>query len=421
MSRPADRIHARGRFSGKPGLHRIRALCAALGNPQKKLKFVHIAGTNGKGSTAAMLAGVFQEACYRTGLFTSPFLVTFHERIRVDGMMIDDASLARLTDRVEAAERTLTLPADEHIGEFEFVTAMAFLYFVEQNCDIVILETGLGGSFDATNVIDPPEAAVITSISLDHMAVLGSTTGEIARSKAGILKKGSAAICAAGQPADAMEVIYAACPVVQIPESALDAVCDLNGTSFTWQGKRWHTPMIGLHQVQNACTALQTIFVLRNLGWDLPDAAIQHGLEQAVMPGRMEIVCQNPRVIMDGGHNEGGVNAIARTIQTLHFRGNLHLVIGMVADKNVAACTETLKTLSDSIFVTQPGNERAMAAGELAQMLNRQSAVRGIYPASEDAFRAAVQRAAPGDTILICGSLYLVGEAEKYFASDRKG
>ena len=136
MSRPADRIHARGRFSGKPGLHRIRALCAALGNPQKKLKFVHIAGTNGKGSTAAMLAGVFQEAGYRTGLFTSPFLVTFHERIRVDGMMIDDASLARLTDRVEAAERTLTLPADEHIGEFEFVTAMAFLYLSSR---IVIL------------------------------------------------------------------------------------------------------------------------------------------------------------------------------------------------------------------------------------------------------------------------------------------
>ncbi len=316
-------------------------------------------------------------------------------------------------------------------------------------------------------MIDPPEAAVITSISLDHMAVLGSTTGEIARSKAGILKKGSAAICAAGQPADAMEVIYAACPVVQIPEPALDTACDLNGTSFTWQGKRWHTPMIGLHQVQNACTALQTIFVLRNLGWDLPDcdlngtsftwqgkrwhtpmiglhqvqnactalqtifvlrnlgwdlpdAAIQHGLEQAVMPGRMEIVCQKPRVIVDGGHNEGGVNAIARTIQTLHFRGNLHLVIGMVADKNVAACTETLKTLSDSIFVTQPENERAMAADELAQMLNRQSAVRGIYPASEDAFRAAVQQAAPGDTILVCGSLYLVGEAEKYFVSDRK-
>lgn len=414
---PADRIHARGRFSGKYGLHRIRALCAALGDPQKKLKFIHLAGTNGKGSTAAMLASIFQEAGYRTGLFTSPFLVTFHERIRVNGTMIDDAALIRLTDRVEAAERTLTLPEGEHIGEFEFVTAMAFLYFLEQDCNIVILETGLGGSFDASNVIDPPEAAVITSISLDHTAVLGKTTGEIARTKAGIMKPGSAAVCAFGQPEDALAVIRETCPMVQIPTPASDIVCNLDGVDFTWEGRHWHTCMLGPHQVQNACLALQTVQAAKVCGWRLSDEAIERGLALAKMPGRMEIMRKNPRIIVDGGHNEGGVKAIESTIDALHFNGKLHLVIGMVADKNVKACAFTLKKLSNSIYVTEPDNERAMAAEELAQVLDQPEDIQGIYPHAEDAFSAALAQAAPEDTILICGSLYLVGQAEKFFGA----
>lgn len=416
---PADRIHARGRFSGKPGLHRIRALCNALDNPQKKLKFIHIAGTNGKGSTAAMLAAIFQEAGYRTGLFTSPFLVTFHERIRVNGARIDDAALTRLTDQVEAAERTLTLPEGEHIGEFEFVTALGFLYFLEQDCDIVILETGLGGSFDASNVIDPPEAAVITSISLDHTAVLGHTTGEIARAKAGILKPGSAAICAAGQPEDALAVIREACPTVQIPAPASKIACDFSGVSFHWKGERWHSPMIGIHQVQNACVALQTIHAVRQRGWKLPEGAVQQGLAKAVMPGRMEILREKPRILVDGGHNEDGVKAIARTIEELHPEGKLHLVLGMVTDKNVNACAFTLRKLSDSIYVTQPENERAMQADALARAMDKPEAICGVFPHAADAFRAALQHATKTDTILICGSLYLVGEAEKFFKPDR--
>lgn len=256
---PADRIHARGRFSGKPGLHRIRALCNALDNPQKKLKFIHIAGTNGKGSTAAMLAAIFQEAGYRTGLFTSPFLVTFHERIRVNGARIDDAALTRLTDQVEAAERTLTLPEGEHIGEFEFVTGIGLRLILEQDCDIVILETGLGGSFDASNVIDRRKRRLSHPFRLTIPQCSDTQPGEIARAKAGILKPGSAAICAAGQPEDALAVIREACPTVQIPAPASKIACDFSGVSFRWKGERWHSPMIGIHQVQNACVALQTI------------------------------------------------------------------------------------------------------------------------------------------------------------------
>lgn len=416
---PVDRIHAHGRFSGKPGLHRIRALCRTLGDPQKQLKFIHIAGTNGKGSTAAMLAAVFKEAGYRTGLFTSPYLVTFYERIRVDGRMIDDASLTRLTGRVEAAESTLCLPAGERIGEFEFVTAVGFLYFVEQNCDIVILETGLGGAFDASNVIDPPEAAVITPISLDHTAVLGQTTGEIARTKAGIIKPGSAVVCAAGQPDDAQKILLKTCPGVQIPEMPENVNCDLDGARFVWGGQRWHTPMIGLHQVQNACTALQTIQAMREGGWNLPDGAVHRGLERAAMPGRMEILRKKPRIIVDGGHNEAGVKAIASTMHALKLDGRLHVIFGMVADKNVKACAVTIGELGDCYYITEPNNERALKAEKLAEILNRPQAVYGTYRHAADAFSAALILAAENDTILICGSLYLVGEAEKFFASDK--
>lgn len=411
-----DRIHAHGRFSGKPGLHRIRALCAALGNPQKGLKFVHLAGTNGKGSTAAMLAAVLQQAGYRTGLFTSPYLVTFHERIRVDGRMIADTDLERLAERVAQAERTLTLPEGEQIGEFEFVTALGFLYFAEQGCDIVVLETGLGGAFDATNVIDPPEAAVLTSISLDHTAVLGSTTGEIARTKAGILKPGSAAVCAPGQPEDAMQAILAVRPDVQIPAPATGVRCDWAGVHFRWQGCEYSVPLIGPHQVQNACTALQVIEALRLRGWTLPQTAVSQGLAQTVLAGRMQILQQNPRVLVDGGHNIGGVKAIQSTVEHLPLPGRLLLVLGMVADKDVKACASVLAGVGDVLFVTRPDSERALPAPELAALLPAEK-VQGIYARAADALRAALAAALPDDTVLVCGSLYLVGEAEKFFAS----
>ncbi len=411
-----DRIHAHGRFSGKPDLHRIRALCAALGNPQKGLKFVHLAGTNGKGSTAAMLAAVLQQAGYRTGLFTSPFLVTFHERIQVNGQMISDADLQRLAERVEQAERTLTLPAGECIGEFEFVTALGFLYFAEHGCDIVVLETGLGGSFDATNVIDPPEVAVLTSISLDHTAVLGRTIGEITRTKADILKPGSAAVCAPGQPEDAMTVIRSVRPDVQVPSPAEAIRCDWAGVHFRWQGESYTVPLIGPHQVQNACTALQAIDALRSRGWTLPSEVVIAGLSHAFLPGRMQILRKNPHVLVDGGHNIGGVKAIRSTVDALPFDGRLLLVIGMVADKDVKACTSILADVGDTIFVTQPDSERALPADELAALLPM-AKVQGTFAYAADALRAAVAAAQPTDTILICGSLYLVGEAEKFFAS----
>lgn len=412
-----DRIHARGRFPGRPGLHRIRALCEALGNPQKRLKFIHLAGTNGKGSTAVMLASVFEQAGYRAGLYTSPYLVTFHERIRVNGEMIPDAALTRLTAAVEEAERRLDLPAGEHVGEFEFVTALGFLYFAEQGCDIVILETGLGGAFDATNVIDAPEAAVLTPISFDHTAVLGNTIREITQNKAGILKPGSAVICADGQPQDVLEVIRTACPGMQIPAPATEVQCGLDGVHFVWKGKPFFVPMIGQHQVQNARTALQTIEAVKARGWRLADDSVACGMRHAKMPGRMEILRNSPRIMVDGAHNEAGVKAVASTLRALGLSGRLHLIIGMVSDKDVKECAITLGALSGSVFVTQPETERALAPEVLAGFLPDPGVVRGVFPNPADAFLAGMEQAGPEDTVLVCGSLYLVGAAKKFWGA----
>ena len=272
-----DYIHSLGRFSGKPGLHRIRALCAALGDPQDGLHFVHLAGTNGKGSTACMTASVLQTAGYRVGLYTSPYLVQFYERIRVDGAMIPDADLTRLAERVAVACESLALPEGESIGEFEFTTALAFLYFAEQGCDIVVLETGLGGRCDATNVIRANEVTVITPISRDHMAVLGDTVAEIAGEKAAIIKPASAVVCADGQPEEARVVIRHVC-------ESRGAVwydgaqeyrllrCDIEGSAFVYEGQGYTIAMPGRHQLQNAMTTLRTVSALRERGWSIPVA-----------------------------------------------------------------------------------------------------------------------------------------------------
>lgn len=410
-----DRIHAHGRFSGRPGLHRMRALCEALGHPQRRLKFIHLAGTNGKGSTASMLAAVFGQAGYRVGLYTSPYLVTFHERIRVNGEMIADEALNRLTAQVEKAENALSLPTGEQIGEFEFVTALGFLYFAEQSCDIVILETGLGGIFDATNIIDPPEAAVITPIAIDHVAVLGQTIREIAQNKAGIIKLGSAVICADGQMPETLEVVRAACPEVQIPPPVTQAYYAMDGGHFIWKGQRYDIAMLGRHQIQNAQTALQVFAALAERGWNLPEDCILQGLRQARMSGRMELLGEYPRIFVDGAHNLAGVKALASTVEGLALSGRLHLVIGMASDKSVKECAITLGALTNSIFITQPQSDRGLAAGKLASFMPNQDAVRGVYTKSSDAFTAAMHAAAPEDTVLICGSLYLVGEAKKFW------
>ena len=408
-----EHIHSHGRFSGTAGLHRMKALCNVLGNPQDKLKFIHLAGTNGKGSTATMIASVMQKAGYKTGLFTSPFLVKFNERIKVNGEMISDFDIEKLTEKVSKAEQKIKIPEGEKIGEFEFVTALAFLYFLEQSCDIVVLETGLGGSFDATNVIKSPEVSVITSISFDHIQVLGDTLSQITMTKAGIIKPNCKAITSFGQKDEVLYVLKKVKPDITVPEPVYRVKCDLNGGSFVFKNEEYKIAMIGQHQIQNAQTALQTIFELKNMGWNISKNAIKQGLEYAKICGRMEKIHKNPLILLDGGHNIDGVNSIASTVKMLLHDKKLHLVVGMVSDKDVRACTSILDRLGDSIIITQPNNPRAIEADELAKYFSKKVQ---IYPNSYDAFKRALQ-VTKEDVVIICGSLYLIGEAESFFNS----
>lgn len=421
MKRPEDYIHALGRFSGAPGLHRIRALLAALGDPQRALRFVHLAGTNGKGSTAAMTAEIVLRAGYRVGLFTSPYLVAFEERIRVNGEMIGQDDLARLTDRVRAAVSMLSLPEGEHIGEFEFVTAVGMLYFVERACDLVVLETGLGGEFDATNAIDPPLVAAITSISLDHTAVLGDTVEQIARTKAGIIKQGSTVVCAYGQPDGARCEIEAVCARVgaslTIPVPATEVECGLDGSHFCAAGHTYRLSLIGRHQVDNALTVLAIVGALRDRGFFLPEDAVRDGLAGTRFAGRLERVSTAPLTLLDGAHNPGGVAALTDTLDTLIGKRRLLLVMGMVRDKAVESCVAALATRATAFFACAPNNERALPADALAALAARDCTEVHVCESVAHAYTAARRNATESDCILICGSLYLVGEAEKIFTT----
>lgn len=421
MEHTVSYIHALGRFSGKAGLHRIKALMQALGNPQDKLQFVHLAGTNGKGSTAAMIAQIVQTAGYRVGLFTSPYLVQFHERIRVNGTMIADADLTRLTERIAAAKDTLSLPEGEHIGEFEFVTAVGMLYFVEQNCDLVVLETGLGGAFDASNCIAPPLAAVITAISLDHTAVLGHTLTEIAQTKAGIIKTGSTVICMP-QQAEAYRVIEKVCTEKQVPcivpQEPNVLSCDLTGSKIQYRDAVYEIHMLGRHQIQNAVTALETIAVLQQKGFAISLAHCQAGLAQTKFAGRLECISRKPLILLDGAHNPDGVQKLCDAIEELFQNRRILLIVGMVRDKAVETCVQSLAAHAAQIFTAAPHNERALDSAKLAEIARQTCPNVTDCKDIQTALAKAVQSAAENDCILICGSLYLVGEAKKYENAD---
>ena len=421
-----DYIHSLGRFSGKPGLHRIRALCAALGDPQDRLHFVHIAGTNGKGSTACMAASVLQAAGCRVGLYTSPYLVQFYERIRVDGAMIPDADLTRLAERVAVACESLALPEGESIGEFEFTTALAFLYFVEQRCDIVVLETGLGGRCDATNVVRNTEVTVITPISRDHMAVLGDTVAEIAGEKAAIIKPASAVVCADGQPEEARIVIQHTCEARGAIwyTGTLDyrlLRCDLDGSAFVYEGQGYTIAMPGRHQLQNAVTTLRTVSALRERGWDIPVEAAVRGLARARMPGRLERLAEQPLVLLDGAHNAAGVEALCRAVDELLKMRRLHVVMGMVRDKEYEYCVREMARRADVFYACAPeADDRAVNEHTIAALAERDCAeVYGCHTA-EQALALALGKAGPKDCVLVCGSLYLIGETEKILKARQK-
>lgn len=401
--------------SQPPTLVRTRALLAALGNPENTLKFVHVAGTNGKGSTSAMLASILTAAGYRTGLYTSPHLVRFTERMSVDGAEITDELLVTLAERVLAAAQG----CGGSCTEFELMTALGVLYFAELRCDIVVLEVGLGGRLDSTNAIPAPEVAVITNIGLEHTAILGDTLEKIAREKAGILKSGSRAVLYA-QTETVIRVVLDICReksiplTVTVPETLEVSASSLDGQVFTYRGKGpYRLPLLGDYQLSNAAAALDTVDVLRERGWVIPDDAILRGLAAVRWPCRLELVRRNPDFLIDGAHNPQCVDALAASLKKLYGGKKLVFLAGVLADKDWQAMFERMLPLAKAFVTLTPESTRALSADTLADCLR----TRGAQAYSAATLREGIQKALTlaGEDGAVCffGSLYAAGEVRQ--------
>lgn len=399
-----------------PGLARSRELLGLLGNPEKKLKFVHIAGTNGKGSTAAMLASVLQRAGYRTGLYTSPHLLRFHERMRVCGREIDDASLIALTNTVRAAaERMSEMPTG-----FEIMTSIAFLYFVQEQCDIVSLEVGLGGRMDSTNVIPAPEVCVVANIGLEHTAILGDTVEKIAAEKCGIIKHGAHAVLF-GQSEGVENVAREKCAQEDVAltitaQEKLERISSsLDGQEFKYRGRGpYHLRLLGEYQLLNALTVIDVCNALRSRGWDkLTDEAIDEGLSHAQWPGRLELLRRGPDFIVDGAHNPQCVDALMDSLAALYGDKKLIFLTGVLRDKDWQQMLRRALPLAKAFVVITPPSARALDENELAAWLNAQGVQAVPAKDTDDGVRRVLALAGEDDAICSWGSLYFTGEVRR--------
>ena len=397
-------------FGAEPSLRRISELLDALGDPQKKLRFVHIAGTNGKGSCAAMLSSVLRAAGYRTGLYTSPYLYRFSERMQVNGEEITPDALARCV----AAVRDKAEKMDEHPTEFELITATAMLWFVEEKCDVVVLEAGLGGRFDATNIIESPECTIIMNIGLDHTHILGDTLEAIAGEKAGIIKPGVP--CVAYEQADPiLEVFRRRCTelgcALTVPRfDALSVEFDsLEGQVFSYRGDQYALSLLGAHQRRNAAVAIETARVLAARGWKIEQDALEHGLYAASWPGRFEVCADDPYFIVDGGHNPQCAEAVRDSL--LHYFPDTRrvLLLGVLRDKDYVRMAQILDRAADEYVCTAPESSRALPPEELAAVLREFGKPVTVCDSVSDAVFTAKDRAGSDGMVCAAGSVYLAG------------
>ena len=368
------------------GLERIEELLERLGRPQDNLRFVHVAGTNGKGSTCAYIASVLQTAGYRTGLFTSPYIERFEERIRVDGRDIPHDDLTEITLAVRDAAEAM----DEHPTEFELMCAVAMMHFARSACDIVVLEVGLGGRWDATNVIAAPEVCVICRLGLDHVALLGNTLPKIANEKAGIVKPGSPVVSWPQEP-EALEVIERVCTendstltvcdfaqlsleplsIEEFTENNLPArTSELPMRTFTYRGHTFRTRLLGSYQPGNAALALDAIESLRSHGWNISQHDIDEGIAAATWAGRFEVCATEPLFIVDGGHNQQGARVMAETLSELLPHTRPVFLIGILGDKDYPGMLREVVPHGSAFVCVTPDNPRALPAAELAEHIN---------------------------------------------------
>ena len=394
-----------------PGLGRTQELLEKMGNPEKKLKFVHIAGTNGKGSTAAMTASILSKAGYRTGLYTSPYIYRFHERIQVDGVEISDEDLTEITEYVKPLADSMA----QSPTEFELVCCIAFEYFYRKKCEIVVLEVGMGGAWDATNVIEVPEVAVITNIGLDHTEYLGDTVEKIAETKSGIFKPHGHAVVYRSTPS--VEAVYervCAERDVSLRKADFDGLVlkahTLEGQVFDCGSrKNLVLPLLGDHQLHNASVVLSIADTLIGEGWNISEQNICDGIRDVRWPGRFDIVCRKPLFIIDGGHNPQCIEALVKNIQDYLAGKKVVALTGVLADKDYADMYKPVMPLVDRFVCITPPNPRKLEAEQLARYLRQAGAQAQASESILDGVKQAMDLAGKDGVVLCFGSLYSIG------------
>ena len=407
------------------GLDRTRELLDKLGNPQKGLKFIHVTGSNGKGSTCAMLDSILRKQGYKVGLYTSPYIQEFGERMRVDGKNIPGEKLAELTTKVKSIADAM----EDHPSQFELVTAIAMQYFKDAQCDIIVLEVGMGGALDSTNVIDAPEVAIITNIGLEHTEYLGDTLEKIATTKSGIIKKGCSCVCYDGEKV-VTEVIKNVCDGLNVPITCVDSQKlqpleeTLKGQRFIWEGNEYRLNLLGKYQLYNVTTVLETVAALRKRGWEISDSAVKEGLSTVTWPARLEVLEENPLFLLDGGHNPQCAQALAEALDKILEGKKATFLMGVLADKDYEQIIDTVIPYAKEFICLTPFSDRAMSAENLAKFLETKGqksyavpgagqpshdVLPGMLKALEDGIELA-RKSAGKDGVIVCfGSLYLVG------------
>ena len=390
-------IHSLGKFSKPAGLDRITAFLDRLCNPQNNFKSIHIAGTNGKGSVSAMLAKIFEISGYKTGLFISPYVIDFRERIQINGEFISEEDLIKYSQTVIDAGAELT--------EFEFITAVAFLYFSDKKCDIVIAETGLGGRLDATNTLKNVAVSVITKIGLDHSAILGDTAEKIAAEKCGIIKDCPVTVSSFNQKDGALEVIKRSSKRLVVPDASRLEILksDETGNTFIYKERKYGVSLCGEYQIENALTVIETA---ENSGYNISYETVKAALADTYFPARAEIICNAPLALLDGAHNPDGAKALADIMKK--YSGKITAVIGVMRDKDYKQVLKTtLKYCKYAVAVTVEGMPRSLSAFSLAE-----TAAEFCPCTAAESYDAAIIKAneiSNGEPVFVFGSLYLAG------------
>lgn len=402
-------IHSTAKFGSKLGTERIEKILSALANPEKKCKVIHVAGTNGKGSITTMTANVLQNAGYKVGKFTSPFVYDFRERICINNQMIPNEKLTLYVEKIKNITSSDEFSSD-FPTEFEIITAIAFAYFADENCDFICLEVGLGGLFDSTNVVPSPFLSVITKIGLDHTEYLGSGLDEIAVQKCGIIKN-SEVVCYPLQDDLAMREILKYNPILPNLDQLIIEKCDFFGSEIIYEKQKFKVSLVGEHQIYNAITVIEICCKLVELGVNITFCNIYDAIESTKFNARMEVISNQPLAIFDGAHNRDGIDALCNNMSKFMGDKKITVVMGMLGDKDYQYCVRQISSMAENMIFVPVDSHRSADVNKLLECSVCEKSIACTDVMSGVTFAKLTEN----DCIICCGSLYLASEIKKYF------